>query len=87
MCMLEFVSSLRNIASQIPVYKGAAHPLLLADTKDHYFGSDAFGDFEYPDPPSMDLVKSTHAVIAMINLVRKHPGQFGFESSSDYSSN
>ncbi|XP_046735092.1 uncharacterized protein C1683.06c-like [Diprion similis] len=59
----------------IPVYKGASHPLLLPDKKDYYFGQDGFGDFYYPDPPSTDLINETHAVNAMIDLVKQYPGK------------
>ncbi|XP_046414389.1 probable uridine nucleosidase 2 [Neodiprion fabricii] len=59
----------------IPVYKGASHPLLLPDVKDHYFGQDGFGDFYYPDPPSTDLINQKDAVSAMIELVKQHPGE------------
>ncbi|XP_046735091.1 probable uridine nucleosidase 2 [Diprion similis] len=59
----------------IPVYKGASHPLLLPDKKDYYFGQDGFGDFYYPDPPSTDLINETHAVNAMIDLVKQYPGE------------
>ncbi|XP_015517397.2 uncharacterized protein C1683.06c-like [Neodiprion lecontei] len=59
----------------VPVYKGSHQPLLLNDEKTDYFGTDGFGDFEYPDPPSTDLVQEKHAVNAMIDLVKANPGE------------
>lgn len=59
---------------QIPVYKGAAHPLLRSDTKDGYYGRDGFSEVYYPDPPSTDLIQEKHAVNAMIMLVKAYPG-------------
>lgn len=61
--------------TDIPVYAGASSPLLLPDKKDLSYGNDGFGDFEYPDPPSNDLVQKTHAVNALIDLVKKFPGE------------
>ncbi|XP_046735084.1 uncharacterized protein C1683.06c-like isoform X2 [Diprion similis] len=59
----------------VPVYKGSQQPLLLNDEKTDYFGKDGFGDFEYPDPPSPNLVQDKHAVNAMIELVKANPGE------------
>ncbi|XP_012259071.1 pyrimidine-specific ribonucleoside hydrolase RihA-like isoform X2 [Athalia rosae] len=59
----------------IPVYKGASHPVMLPVTYDYYYGKDGFGDFHYPEPPSTTLIQTKHAVIAMIDLVKEYPGE------------
>ncbi|XP_046467589.1 uncharacterized protein [Neodiprion pinetum] len=76
MIALNVLKTLKTVNRlDIPVYKGASHPLLLPDVKDHYFGQDGFGDFYYPDPPSTDLINQKDAVSAMIELVKQHPGE------------
>ncbi|XP_022094645.1 inosine-uridine preferring nucleoside hydrolase-like isoform X2 [Acanthaster planci] len=62
----------------IPVYRGAGVPLLNLSSKSnaqHVHGSDGLGGVPDPDPPSLDLVQSEHAVHAMLRLTKEHPGQ------------
>ncbi len=63
---------------QIPVFKGAASPLLGQDTTDdgHYHhGNDGMGGVPDPDPPSGDLIQSEHAVCALIRMAYERPGE------------
>ncbi|XP_022094659.1 inosine-uridine preferring nucleoside hydrolase-like [Acanthaster planci] len=61
----------------VPVYKGADVPLLNLHNKRAHdvHGSDGLGGVPDPDPPSLDLVQSEHAVHAMLRLTKEHPGQ------------
>ena len=63
---------------QIPVFKGAASPLIGQDTTDegHYHhGDDGMGGVPDPDPPSIDLIQSEHAVNALILMANERPGE------------
>ncbi|XP_031573606.1 inosine-uridine preferring nucleoside hydrolase-like [Actinia tenebrosa] len=62
--------------TDIPVYKGADRPLLgQAFELPNYHGKDGLGDATDAKGPDMDLVKSTHAVAAILNLVNENPGE------------
>ncbi|XP_038063436.1 uncharacterized protein C1683.06c-like [Patiria miniata] len=63
--------------TDIPVYRGADKSLLdLSYTTAHdVHGSDGLGGVVDPDPPSLDLVQSEHAVHAMLRLTKERPGQ------------
>ncbi|KAK6620638.1 hypothetical protein RUM43_010933 [Polyplax serrata] len=59
----------------IPVFRGLNESLLYTPETDYFYGSDAFGDFYFPDPPSEDLIKTKHAVNALIESVAAYPGK------------
>ncbi|KAL9981520.1 hypothetical protein ACROYT_G010228 [Oculina patagonica] len=63
--------------TDIPVFKGATGPLLgdLKDSASHFHGVDGMGDVEDIPHPDMSLLKSEHAVNALIRLVDQHPGE------------
>lgn len=50
--------------------------ILETPETDDFYGQDGFGDFEFPDSPTDDLIKPTHGVIALAELVRLCPGKF-----------
>ncbi|XP_061925774.1 inosine-uridine preferring nucleoside hydrolase isoform X1 [Entelurus aequoreus] len=60
----------------IPVFKGAAKPL-LGNTIDagHFHGQDGLGDAPDPNAPGLDLVQEECAVSAMIRIVKENPGE------------
>ncbi|XP_044728304.1 uridine nucleosidase 1-like isoform X2 [Chrysoperla carnea] len=61
---------------QIPVYAGANSTILDIPVQDgYYYGYDGLGDFEFPNPPDLGIIKSEHAVNALIRLVRENPGE------------
>ena len=69
---------MRHFGLQIPVFKGAASPLIGQNTTDegHYHhGDDGMGGVPDPDPPSIDLIQSEHAVNALIRLANERPGE------------
>ncbi|XP_034429078.1 inosine-uridine preferring nucleoside hydrolase isoform X1 [Hippoglossus hippoglossus] len=61
---------------EIPVFKGAAKPI-LGNTIDagHFHGQDGLGDAPDPNPPGLDLVQKEGAVSAMIRIVNENPGE------------
>ncbi|XP_033643425.1 probable uridine nucleosidase 1 [Asterias rubens] len=61
----------------IPVYRGSAISLVCLNHLifENVHGSDGLGDVPDPDPPSLDLVQSEHAVHAMIRMTKEKPGQ------------
>ncbi|XP_054471125.1 nucleoside hydrolase [Anoplopoma fimbria] len=61
---------------EIPVFKGAAKPI-LGDCIDagHFHGLDGLGDAPDPNAPGIDLVQKEGAVSAMIRIVNENPGQ------------
>ncbi|KAM9850670.1 inosine-uridine preferring nucleoside hydrolase isoform 2-T2 [Aulostomus maculatus] len=61
---------------QIPVFKGAAKPI-LGDCIDagHFHGEDGLGDAPDPNAPGLDLVQEEGAVSAMIRIVNENPGE------------
>ncbi|XP_054642768.1 inosine-uridine preferring nucleoside hydrolase [Dunckerocampus dactyliophorus] len=60
----------------IPVFKGAAKPL-LGNTMNagDFHGQDGLGDAPDPNAPSLDLVQQEDAVSAMIRIVKENPGE------------
>ncbi|XP_066267500.1 uncharacterized protein [Branchiostoma lanceolatum] len=60
----------------VPVYRGADVPILGTHIDcSHWHGQDGLGDVPDPDPPSLDLVQSEHAVTALLRLSKEHPGE------------
>ena len=63
---------------QIPVYKGASAPLIRpskqSDGSFHH-GDNGMGGVPDPDPPSIDLIQSEHAVSALIRMANERPGE------------
>lgn len=62
--------------SQIPVFKGAAKPILgNSISAGHFHGQDGLGDAPDPNAPSLDLVQKEDAVSAMIRIVNENQGE------------
>ncbi|XP_076684717.1 uncharacterized protein LOC143377387 [Andrena cerasifolii] len=62
--------------SDIPVYEGVDQPLIQKYVfSDCYFGSDGFGDFNFTDKITAKVDKSKHAAVALVDLVKKYPGE------------
>ncbi|CAH1233721.1 Hypp816 [Branchiostoma lanceolatum] len=60
----------------VPVYRGADVPILGTHMDcSHWHGQDGLGDVPDPDPPSLELVQSEHAVTALLRLSKEHPGE------------
>ena len=60
-------------AARVPVYRGAAKPLLRAHQNASWFhGRDGLGDHMYPPPQR--AAEKPHAVEAMIETIEAHPG-------------
>ena len=59
------------------MYRGSDKSLLDITYKNaqHVHGSDGLGDVPDPDPPSLDLVQSEHAIHAMLRMTKERPGQ------------
>ncbi|KAM9835893.1 inosine-uridine preferring nucleoside hydrolase-like [Aulostomus maculatus] len=60
----------------IPVYRGAAEPLL--GRKLHagdFHGKDGLGDVPDPNAPGLDLLQKENAVHALIRIVNENPGE------------
>ncbi|XP_075706406.1 nucleoside hydrolase-like [Rhinoderma darwinii] len=61
---------------QIPVFGGATRPLLGNSLHaSHYHGVDGLGDAPDSTSPDLDHLHKEHAVLAMIRIVNKYPGQ------------
>ena len=61
---------------QIPVYEGADKALIKQYAfSDSYFGSDGFGDFNFTEEITAKVDKSKHAAVALVDLVKKYPGE------------
>jgi purine nucleosidase len=59
--------------AHVPVFEGAARPLLREAYSAQYFhGQDGLGDRGYPAPRTPPA--SGHAVHALIDVIRAHPG-------------
>jgi purine nucleosidase len=57
----------------VPVYMGAPRPLMREPSHAEWFhGSDGFGEMNYPPPTRQP--ESMHAVDAIIEMVKAHPG-------------
>lgn len=50
--------------------------MLFTPETDNFYGEDGFGDFEFPEPPSEDIIQSAHGIIALAELVKLCPGKF-----------
>lgn len=63
--------------TDIPVYKGASGPLLgdFKGSASHFHGYDGLGDVENIPHPDMSLLKSEHAVNALMRLIHEYPGE------------
>ncbi|XP_026233066.1 nuc_hydro_CeIAG domain-containing protein [Anabas testudineus] len=61
---------------EIPVFKGAAKPI-LGKTIDagHFHGQDGLGDAPDPHAPGLDLIQKESAVSAIIRIVNENPGE------------
>ncbi|XP_064619028.1 uncharacterized protein LOC135482694 isoform X1 [Lineus longissimus] len=62
----------------IPVYKGAAKPLVMkSHPLTHYHGLDGLGDtsIDSASPVDISIIKEEFAAVAMVNLVNKYPGE------------
>ncbi|XP_056279825.1 inosine-uridine preferring nucleoside hydrolase isoform X2 [Pseudoliparis swirei] len=61
---------------EIPVFKGAAKPILgRCINAGHFHGEDGLGDAPDPNAPGLDLVQKEGAVSAMIRIVNENPGE------------
>ncbi|XP_022595998.1 inosine-uridine preferring nucleoside hydrolase-like isoform X1 [Seriola dumerili] len=61
---------------EIPVFKGAAKPILgKRIDAGHFHGQDGLGDAPDPNAPALDLVQKEDAVSAMIRIVNENPGE------------
>ncbi|XP_037644818.1 inosine-uridine preferring nucleoside hydrolase isoform X2 [Sebastes umbrosus] len=61
---------------EIPVFKGAAKPILGNNIDaGHFHGQDGLGDAPDPNAPGLDLVQKEGAVSAMIRIVNENPGE------------
>ena len=61
---------------QIPVYKGAERSLIgTQGDSSFYHGKDGLGDVPDQDPTDETLIKTEHAVTAMISVANKYKGK------------
>ncbi|XP_033984836.1 inosine-uridine preferring nucleoside hydrolase isoform X1 [Trematomus bernacchii] len=61
---------------EIPVFKGAAKPILENSlSAGHFHGEDGLGDAPDPDAPGLDRLQEEGAVSAMIRIINQNPGQ------------
>ncbi|XP_049904637.1 inosine-uridine preferring nucleoside hydrolase isoform X2 [Epinephelus moara] len=61
---------------EIPVFKGAAKPILENSlSAGHFHGQDGLGDAPDPNAPGLELVQKEGAVSAMIRIVNENPGE------------
>lgn len=61
---------------EIPVFKGAAKPILgISISAGDFHGQDGLGDAPDSNAPGLDLVQKESAVSAMIRIVNENPGQ------------
>lgn len=67
------------IFSQIPIYMGTTVGILKYpepnNEREYYFGYDGYGDTG-SQGPSIDDLPTYHAVLAIIDAVKKYPGSF-----------
>ncbi|XP_005945141.1 probable uridine nucleosidase 1 isoform X2 [Haplochromis burtoni] len=62
---------------EIPVFKGAAMPILgdSGISSGHFHGKDGLGDAPDSKAPGLELVQKENAAIAMIRIVNENPGE------------
>ncbi|XP_034042854.1 inosine-uridine preferring nucleoside hydrolase [Thalassophryne amazonica] len=61
---------------EIPVFKGAAKPILGNGIDGgHFHGKDGLGDAPDPNAPSLDMIQEEDAISAMIRIVNENPGE------------
>lgn len=62
---------------QIPVFKGAAMPILgdSGISSGDFHGKDGLGDAPDSKAPGLELVQKENAAIAMIRIVNENPGE------------
>ncbi|XP_029315059.1 probable uridine nucleosidase 1 isoform X1 [Cottoperca gobio] len=61
---------------QIPVFKGAAKPILgNSISVGDFHGEDGLGDAPDPNAPGLDLLQKEGAVSAIIRIVNENPGE------------
>uniref|UniRef100_H3C5P0 Si:dkey-4e7.3 n=1 Tax=Tetraodon nigroviridis TaxID=99883 RepID=H3C5P0_TETNG len=61
---------------EIPVFKGAAKPLLgNTISAGHFHGYDGLGDAPDPNAPGLDMVQEEAAVSAMLRIINENPGE------------
>ncbi|XP_034069632.1 inosine-uridine preferring nucleoside hydrolase isoform X3 [Gymnodraco acuticeps] len=61
---------------EIPVFKGAAKPILGNSlSAGHFHGEDGLGDAPDPNAPGLDRLQEEGAVSAMIRIINQNPGQ------------
>ncbi|XP_076108857.1 nucleoside hydrolase-like [Mytilus galloprovincialis] len=60
----------------IPVYKGAEKSILgEGERASHYHGNDGLGDAQNHEPVDITMIKTEHAVNALLQLVNENPGE------------
>lgn len=61
---------------EIPVFKGAAKPILGKNIDaGNFHGQDGLGDVPDPNAPGLDLIQKEDAVSAMIRIINENPGE------------
>lgn len=69
-------SSHASVTCQIPVFKGAAKPILgKSIDAGHFHGQDGLGDAPDASAPGLDLVQKEDAVSAIVRIVNENPGE------------
>jgi purine nucleosidase len=72
-CAINALYTAELCGKRVPVYKGAAGPLMRkAEHADWFHGKDGLGDQNYPLPKARPQAK--HAVDAIIDTVKANPG-------------
>ncbi|XP_051168832.1 uncharacterized protein LOC127286443 [Leptopilina boulardi] len=61
--------------ADIPVYGGAERALINHYKGIPFFGNDGLGDFEFTEEIIAKVDKSSLAAVALINLIKLHPGE------------
>ncbi|KAK2839980.1 hypothetical protein Q5P01_013720 [Channa striata] len=68
---------------EIPVFKGAAKPILGNPIDSgHFHGLDGLGDAPDPNAPGLDLMQKEGAVSAMIRIVNENPGEISLVATA-----